>query len=136
MDWLAGVAERKIREAMAEGAFDDSSMKGQPLVFETNPYVPAELRVTYKLLKDAGFLPEEMELRKEILTLRDMLRSIDDNQERDRVTRRINDRVLRLKPPLEAILLHRGSSTLRGKTEKEAHLGPFQLQATTKLERP
>jgi hypothetical protein len=96
MDWLAGVAERKIREAMAEGAFDDSSMKGQPLVFETNPYVPGELRVAYKLLKDAGFLPEEMELRKEIWTLRDMLRSIDDGQERDRVTRRINGRVLRL----------------------------------------
>ncbi len=96
MDWLAGVAERKIREAMAEGAFDGSPMKGQPLVFETNPYVPGELRVAYKLLKDAGFLPEEMELRKEILTLRDMLRSIDDDQERYRVTRRLNDRVLRL----------------------------------------
>ncbi len=96
MDWLAGVAERKIREAIAEGAFDGSPMKGQPLVFETNPYVPAELRVAYKLLKEAGFLSEEMELRKEIWTLRDMLRSIVDNQERARVTRRINDRVLRL----------------------------------------
>ena len=48
------------------------------------------------MLKDAGFLPEELELRKEIWTLRDMLRTIDDDQERYRVTRRINDRVLRL----------------------------------------
>ncbi len=96
MDWLARIAERKIRAAMAEGAFDDSPMKGQPLVFGTNPYVPGELRVAYKLLKDTGFLPEEMELRKEIWTLRDILCTIREDQERDRLTRRINDRVLRL----------------------------------------
>jgi len=96
MDWLARVAERKIQEAMAEGAFDDSPLKGKPLVFDTNPYVPGGLRVAYKLLKDAGFLPEEMELRKEIWTLRDLLRTIEDEDERYRLARRINDRVLRL----------------------------------------
>ncbi|HEX9726017.1 MAG TPA: DnaJ family domain-containing protein [Vicinamibacteria bacterium] len=96
MDWLNTIAERKIREAMEEGAFDDSPMKGRPLVFETNPSVPDELRLAYKLLKDAGFLPEEMELRKEIWTLRDLLRTIDDDQERRRVALEINDRVFRL----------------------------------------
>ena len=96
MDWLTTVAERKIREAMEDGVFADSPLKGRPLVWESNPYVPDELRLAYKLLKDAGFLPEEMELRKEIWTLRDLLHSIDDEDERYRLTRRINDRVLRL----------------------------------------
>lgn len=96
MDWLARIAERKIREAMAEGAFHDSPLQGKRLAFDTNPYVPGELRVAYKLLKDAGFLPEEMELRKQIWSLRDLLRTIEDEEERCRISRRINDRVLRL----------------------------------------
>jgi hypothetical protein len=96
MDWLAHVAERRIREAMERGVFDHSPLKGKPLVFEANPYVPAELRLAYKLLKDAGFLPPEMELRKEIWTLKELLGTIDDQRERAHVVRKINDRVLRL----------------------------------------
>ena len=96
MDWLARIAERKIQEAMERGAFEDSPMKGKPLVFETNPYVPGELRVAYKILKDAGFLPEEMGLRKEIWTLRELLRAVEDDEERYQLVCRINDRVLRL----------------------------------------
>ncbi len=53
----------------ALGDFDDSPLKGAQLVFETNPYIPGELRLGYKLLKDAGYLPPEMELRKQICTL-------------------------------------------------------------------
>lgn len=96
MDWPTQIAERRIREAMERGRFNDSPLKGTKLVFKTNPYVPEELRLAYKLLKDAGFLPREMELRKEIWTLKEMLRTIDDEKERTRVVDQINDRVLRL----------------------------------------
>jgi hypothetical protein len=37
-----------------------------------------------------------MELRKEIGTLRDLLRTIDDGEERRQIALEINDRVLRL----------------------------------------
>jgi hypothetical protein len=96
MDWPTQIAERRIREAMERGRFDDSPLKGTKLVFKMNPYVPEELRLAYKLLKDAGFLPREMELRKEIWTLKEMLCTIDDERERTRVADQINDRVLRL----------------------------------------
>ena len=96
MDWLTQIAERRIREAIERGDFDGSPLRGIKLVFNENPYVPEELRLAYKLLKDAGFLPPEMELRKEIRTLKDMLRAIDDEKERTRVVAQVNDRVLRL----------------------------------------
>ncbi len=96
MDWPTQIAERRIREAMERGRFGDSPLRGTKLVFKMNPYVPEELRLAYKLLKDAGFLPREMELRKEIWTLKEMLRTIDDEKERTRVVDQINDRVLRL----------------------------------------
>jgi hypothetical protein len=96
MSWLNQIAERRIREAMDRGAFDDCLLKGKPLVLESNPLVPEDIRLAYKLLKDAGFLPPEMELRKEICTLKDLLRAIDDQSEKLRLAREINDRVLRL----------------------------------------
>ncbi len=96
MDFLERIAEERIREAMERGEFDDLPLAGKPLPVEPNAFVPEELRLSYKLLKDAGFLPPEMELRKEILSLKALLATVDDDDERLKLGRRINDRVLRL----------------------------------------
>ena len=61
--------------------------------------MPEDLRLAYKLLKDAGFLPPEMELRKEIATLKDLLQAVtedNDDDERYRLARELNAKVLRL----------------------------------------
>lgn len=96
MTWLNRIAEEKIRDAMERGVFDNHSLKGKRLRLESNAFVPAELRLAYKMLKDAGFLPPEMELRKEIVTLKDLLRTVEDEEARGRLTAKINERVLRL----------------------------------------
>jgi hypothetical protein len=103
MLWLERLAEEKIREAMERGEFDDLPLEGRPLRFESNGFVPEDLRLAYKLLKDAGFLPPEMELRKEIVTLKELLAEVEGDDERLRLARRINEKVLRLN------LLHRRS---------------------------
>ena len=41
-------------------------------------YLRLGLRLAYKLLKDAGFLPPEMQLRKEIATLKELLQAIHE----------------------------------------------------------
>ena len=96
MDFLERMAEEKILEAMARGEFDDLPRQGQPLPHDDAAVVPPELRVAYKILKNNGFLPPEMELRKEVLTLRDLLNTVADEDERLRMTRVLNERVLRL----------------------------------------
>lgn len=101
MLWLERLAEDRIREAMERGVFDDLALEGKPLRFESNAFVPEDLRLAYKLLRDAGFLPPEMELKKEIVTLKELLSAVEDD--RLRLTRRINDKILRLN------LLHRRS---------------------------
>lgn len=63
------IAEERIREAMERGEFDDLEFKGKPLTLKEDPFVPEELRVAYRMLKNAGFLPKEVELRKEIENL-------------------------------------------------------------------
>lgn len=63
------IAENRIREAMERGEFNDLELKGKPLELKENPFVPEELRITYRMLKNAGYLPKEVELRKEIAEL-------------------------------------------------------------------
>ena len=96
MDWLERLAEERIREAMERAEFDDLPLAGKPLPLESNGFVPEDLRLAYKLLKDAGYLPKEMELRKEIVSLRELLATVEDDGERLKLGRRINDLVLRL----------------------------------------
>lgn len=96
MSWVERIAEQKIREAIERGELDDLPLAGKPLDLDSSPFVPEDLRMAYKVLKDAGFLPPEMELRKEIVNLRALLDSVEEEDERIRIARRINDKVLRL----------------------------------------
>lgn len=90
------LAERRILEAMERGEFDRLPGAGKPLRMEDDSLVPGDLRIAYKVLKNAGCLPPELELRKEILTLRDLLRTIEDDAERSRKTRELHRKLLRL----------------------------------------
>lgn len=63
--WTA-LAERRIAEAIARGDFDNLPGAGKPLALEDDPLVPEELRIAYRLLRNAGFLPPELEAVAEI----------------------------------------------------------------------
>lgn len=75
------IAEERLREAVAAGAFDDLPGAGKPLELEDVSRVPEELRASYLLLKGANVLPEELQLRKEQLTLEDLLAACRDEEE-------------------------------------------------------
>jgi len=108
VDWLVRIAEEKIREAMERGEFDDLPFKGEPIGIDSNPYVPEDLRLAYRLLQQNGFLPPELELRKEVFSLEDLLRAAADGEERVRIRRQLNERLLRL-----SLLRDRGSGKSR-----------------------
>ena len=63
------IAELKIREAMAEGVFDNLPNAGQPLDLEDYLATPEDLRMAYSILKSAKCAPAEVELLKEIAAL-------------------------------------------------------------------
>ena len=58
---LDALVERRIQTAMARGQFDNLPGAGRPLAFDDDPLVPEELRVAFRLLKNAGFVPPELE---------------------------------------------------------------------------
>jgi hypothetical protein len=97
MDLFAAVAERRILEAMERGEFDDLPGKGKPLQLEDDdPMVSGELRMAYRMLKTAGFLPPELELRKEILRLSDLLDAVQDEGERRERRRELDFQLMKL----------------------------------------
>ena len=95
-DWIATTCERRIVEAMERGDFDDLPGYGRPIPERDDSWVPEELRLAYKLLRDSGYLPPEMSLQKEIRTLSDLLARIDDEDERRRLNEAIREQTLRL----------------------------------------
>ena len=66
MDKWENIAEGKIREAMAEGAFDNLNGKGQPLDLEEDPYEDPSLRMAHRLLRNNGFAPAWIEEAKDL----------------------------------------------------------------------
>jgi hypothetical protein len=69
MNILAELAERAIREAQQRGEFDDLSGQGQPLPDSSDPFMPETLRMAYKVLKNAGYVPREVQSQREIRSL-------------------------------------------------------------------
>jgi len=96
------MAEQKIKEAMERGEFDNLKGHGQPLELEDLSYVPEELRVGYKLLRNAGMVPEELVLSKEILSLQAMLELCQDRNEGDLIRKKLSEKQLRYRMMMEA----------------------------------
>lgn len=115
-DIVATIAEQKIREAMRNGEFDDLPGKGKPLRLEDLSHVKEELRAGYIILKNAGILPEELQIQKEIMSLETLVNSCYDEVDRKELKMELNEKILRFNIMMEK--RHRSNSTLnqyRGK---------------------
>ncbi|MFQ5488796.1 MAG: DnaJ family domain-containing protein [Gammaproteobacteria bacterium] len=95
--WLIDqLAEARIGEARDRGDFDNLAGAGRPLVLDDDLLVPEELRVAYRLLKNAGFVPPELEARREIAHLQQLVDSVVSDEQRAACLRRLNFLLARL----------------------------------------
>lgn len=96
MGLLEQLAEARIREAIAAGDLDALPGRGRPLKLDDDRLVPEELRAGYRLLKNAGYLPPELILRREIADTRALLAAARCEPERSRAQRRLEALEMRL----------------------------------------
>jgi len=66
MNRLESLAEKRLREAIENGEFDDLPGKGEPIDLRENPFEDPDLRTVHRLLRNAGFAPAWIEERKDI----------------------------------------------------------------------
>ena len=66
MDRWESLVDKKIREAMEAGEFENLAGTGIPIDLTENPYEDPDWRTAHRLLRNAGFAPSWIEERKDI----------------------------------------------------------------------
>ncbi len=94
--FIERLAEQRIVEAQRNGEFDDLAGKGKPLELEDRSSIPEDLRMAYHLLKNANVRPPEAELLKDIHILEDLLKHVEDEDERKSLVKSLQWKVIRL----------------------------------------
>ncbi len=89
------IVEERIRKARQQGQFDDLPGAGMPLHFEDDRHIPEDLRLAYKILKNADCVPPEIELKKQIRHVRQLLAGMPDGEAKHRVVNKLNFMIMK-----------------------------------------
>jgi Domain of unknown function (DUF1992) len=100
------IAERRIRDAMAQGEFENLPGAGKPLNLEDYFSAPEDLRMAFSILKNANCAPAEVQLLNEISRLDRAIAETADDATKQQLRRALADRRTEL-----AIALERRSSS-------------------------
>ncbi len=90
MDSFTRIAEQRISKAIDDGSLDFSRWKNKPLPKDDDLAVPAEFRMAYKVLKNAGYLPPELEDKKEVRRLEELIKRTDDEHQKIKQMRKLS----------------------------------------------
>ena len=84
------IVEERIKKAQKDGEFKNLKGLNKPIKFEDR-HIPEELRLSHKILKNAGFLPPEVELKKKITQTEQLLEVAGlDSPERLKIQKKLN----------------------------------------------
>lgn len=101
MSMFSRLAEQKIEEAIRNGELDQSPYAGKPLPLDDLSHIPEDLRMSYRLLKNSGYIPEEIVLHKECVRLVDLIHACENDGEKEQHQKQLNEKRLRLHLLLE-----------------------------------
>ena len=95
------IAETRIREAIAQGEFDNLPGSGKPLSLEEYFSTPEDLRMAFSILKNANCTPAEVELLNEVLRLQRAIAETSDAATKQELQRSLIERQTQLAIALE-----------------------------------
>ena len=98
---LDRLVDEMIRDAMARGEFDNLPGAGKPQSLDSYFAAPEDLRMAWTVLKNAGYLPEEVQLMKDIAALRERLAAAPSDAERAKLKKELDEKVLSLNVAME-----------------------------------
>jgi hypothetical protein len=99
---IESAIEQKIKEAMARGEFDNLSGAGKPIDLDAYFNTPEDLRMAFAMLKSNEFVPEEVEIFREIAELDEKIKASGDQAEQAELSIRRDERRLKLMLLLDA----------------------------------
>ncbi len=90
------IAERKISQAIADGSLTFEQWQDKPLPEDDDYLIPDDLKLAYKMLKNGGFLPPEVEIRKEVNRIEELIAATEDEHVRLKQMRKLNLLMIKL----------------------------------------
>jgi len=100
------IAEAKIAEALRDGDFSDLPGTGKPLALDDDRLIPDDLRMAYRILKNAGYVPPELDTRREASDLRRLLALATGDEERRDISAKLTLLEMRLEAHGRTLPLH------------------------------
>ena len=83
---------QSLRDAQRSGELQSAASWGKPLDLDDGyAQTPEELRMAFKALKEAGFVPPEVETMKRIAALREVLAAEPDAPQAEAMRKRLSD---------------------------------------------
>ncbi len=89
MNFVDRIAEKMIAEAIARGELSDLPGQGAPLALDDDRLIPEELRMAYRILRNAGFVPPEVTALREISDLERQIEELPQGDLRARALRKL-----------------------------------------------
>lgn len=91
------IVEERIRRAQKRGQFKNLAGAGKPLPKDViGDTVSEDLRLSYRILKNADCLPPEIEVQKEIRQTEDLLAGMQETRARYQTLKKLNYLILKL----------------------------------------
>ena len=90
------IVEERIRKAQEKGVFDNLQGAGRPLDLADDSHIPEDLRLSYKILKNADCLPPEIEIKKEIHNTEALLAQMPETAARYATLKKLNFLIMKL----------------------------------------
>lgn len=90
------IVEERILSAQKKGQFSNLPGEGKPLDLPDDGHIPEDLRMAYKILKNADCLPPEIELKKEIKKTEELLEGMKDEHQKYKTLKKLNYMIMKL----------------------------------------
>lgn len=118
MDFFSILSEDRIKKAYKDGEFDNLPGYGKPLPFDDLSSVPENLRMAYRIMKNAGFTDEENQMKKEMLTIEVLIKQCEDQEEKKALQKKLNEKMLRFNSMMSKRRQNTNSSLFKNYEEK------------------
>jgi len=89
MSFLDHLVENKLAEAIRRGELSGLPGQGEPLVLDDDSLIPEELRMAYRILRNAGFVPPEVVALRDIGDLERHIEELPKGDSRTRAMRKL-----------------------------------------------
>lgn len=84
------LVEEQINAAMQRGEFNELPGVGKPLPTEEVILVPEEMRIAYKILKNAGMIPPELATRQAVYDVEQALSAATGDSDRRKLVKKLH----------------------------------------------